>query len=281
MLHVTVTPHAEAPPQLGAWLDDLRITPEEIAAELHLPQPPPAVKRSAEPRRLIEVEQQAPAAAPAILQYVIEHDIDLVVMGTHGRHGLRRVVLGSVAEEVVRRAPCPVFTVNRCANVSSGIRRIVAPVDASAPAREAARYAKALATLYGARLDLLYVIDVATRPEAHIPFVGPFEGIGLGARQRAQAALQSFADELGADGVKVEVGMPVPDILDVAKRTGADLLVLGSHGRSGMERLLLGSVAERVIRQAPCPVFTVKTFGKALLEPGDRGERALLIEEEA
>lgn len=277
VLHVA-EPQDDAP---SGWAEGLRITPEDIAADLDVPVPASSGKeqKPGEPVPVIDAEVRAPKAAPAILRYVEEHDVDLVVMGTHGRRGVRRMLIGSVAGEVVRLAPCPVFTVGRQEGCAGGwaIRRIVAPVDFSEHARHAARHAAALAATYGAALDLLTVVDDRALPVVEMPFLGTFSISAEDVRQRAQEALEGFAAELEAEvpavgevGAFARFGHPAGDIVAFAEDQRADLLVMGSHGRTGMERLLMGSVVELVIRLAPCPVFTVKSFGRSLLGPALR-----------
>jgi len=277
VLHVA-EPDVTAPDD---WISALRITPEDIAADLAVPVPasPSKDRAPGDPVPLIDAEVRAPKAAPAILRYVEEHDIDLVVMGTHGRRGVRRMLVGSVAEEVVRLAPCPVFTVGRHEGCEGAwaIRRIVAPVDFSEHARLAARHAAALAATYGAALDLLHVVDDRALPIVEMPYLGAFSVSVEEVQERAQEALEGLADALesevpgvGEVGAFTRFGNPSGSIAAFAEGQRADLVVVGSHGRTGMERLLMGSVVEFVIRLAPCPVFTVKSFGRSLVGPALR-----------
>jgi nucleotide-binding universal stress UspA family protein len=271
---------AEPAEEPGDWLEGLRVTPADVAADLRLPALPPEAPRweAGAPVPLVYAEEHAPKAAPVILDYARAHDVDLIVMGTHGRRGVRRMLMGSVAEEVVRLAPCPVFTVRTREDGERGwpVRRVLAPHDFSDHAAAAARHAAALAVTYGAALDLLHVVDVALLPTATVPFLGTFRVSGEEVRQRAQealeeraAALEAAFPRLGDVGAFVRLGHPVGDILEFAEQHGVDLLVLGSHGLTGLERLLMGSVAEQVIRAAPCPVFTVKSFGRSLVPPAE------------
>ncbi len=267
-LHVLhVAEATDADPLVG--LGGLRITPEDVAEQLGLPAPPPAPVAPDDPIPLIEAEVRAPSVAPAILDYVRTHDIDLIVMGTHGRQGFERVRLGSVAEAVVRQAPCPVLLVGAVAPAGlPAIERVLAPTDFSDPAQEAARYARAIADLYGARLDLVHVLDEMMLRPAYVPLLGSFQIEEARARGQAEAELARLSAELGGEAAThVLVGHPATTLVDVAEEHGSDLIVIGSHGRRGFERLLLGSVAEQVIRLASCPVFVVKTFGRSLLAP--------------
>jgi nucleotide-binding universal stress UspA family protein len=110
------------------------------------------------------------SAAEVILDYVSGKDIDLVVMGTHGRRGLGHLLLGSVAEEVVRMATCPVLTLREKEHVPvpTEVSRILVPVDYSDHSREAIAYAKHLGHEYGARLQLLHVIEETIHPSFYV-----------------------------------------------------------------------------------------------------------------
>lgn len=206
------------------------------------------------------------APAPAILDYARDYDVDLIVMGTHGRRGVRHLLLGSVAEEVVRLARCPVFTIRASEDAPVRFERILAPVDFSAFSSVAVAYAKALAALYGARLDLLHVVEEVTLPGPY--GIEPMPTVTSGVADRAQEALLQMAAALPGE-VPVEahvlVGHAARDVLDFAAIRHTDLVVIATHGRTGIARLLLGSVAEKVVRMAPCPVFTIKSFGKRLM----------------
>jgi nucleotide-binding universal stress UspA family protein len=262
----------------GDWIQDLRITPEDLADDLHLPLPvAPDTAASQKPDDavpIIDAEKRAEKAAPAILTYAESHDVDLIVMGTHGRRGMRRLLMGSVAEEVVRLASCPVFTVggHEAQSGSWTVQRIVAPVDLSEHSERTARHAAALALAYGAHLDLLFVVDEAALPASSFPAVGTAHVSPDEAERRGQKALKRYAKalkaafpEIGEVGTITRVGRPASEITDFAEAEEFDLVVVGSHGRSGMQRLLMGSVADQIIRTACCPVFTVKSFGRSLV----------------
>lgn len=217
------------------------------------------------------------SAAPVILDYASEQDVDLIVMGTHGRRGVRRWLAGSVAEEVVRLAPCPVLTVQAEPGPSEagavpGFQEMVVPVDFSSHSRLAVAHARELAETLDARVSLVHVVEQAVYPDFYLPVHS--SGLDLAElRETAAERLRELADEaVGAErtgAVEVRVGRTVPEIIDFVEARGADLVVIASHGLQGLERVLLGSVAERVVRSAPCSVFTVKAFGKRILPPGE------------
>ena len=264
---------------LETCFDNFRLTPADLAADLHLPIPERDDRPVDEPVQIISAEEAGPDPAPVILRYAKDHDIDLIVMGTHGRRGLRRMMVGSVTEEVVRLAPCPVFTVRAYGEQGDDmapwvIRHVLAPVDLSARSILTARHAAALASVYGAGLDLVCVIDTAS--VSTLPFDSVGGTVSLDeARRRAQKALNALALSLEEEvptlrdhvTTHLKAGHPVNEVLDFAETSEADLIVLGSHGHTGLERFLLGSVATQLIRSAPCPVFTCKSFGKALVTP--------------
>lgn len=203
------------------------------------------------------------AAAPAIVHCAEAHDVDLVVMGTHGRRGVRRLLFGSVAEEVLRTSPCPVLTTRAhdARPRADALQRLVVPVDFSAPSRQALQFAAGLALAYGLPLTLVHVVDLPTLPTLYDLEVSGRSPDEIEARVHAE--LQTWGRSVAAGGqdvsVLVETGDPVSALLDCAS-TPNDLLVMATHGLSGAKRRLLGSVAEGVLRRAPGPVITGRTF---------------------
>ncbi len=204
------------------------------------------------------------SAAGTILEYAAEHSIDLVALGTHGRRGLRRLLLGSVAEAVVRLAPCPVLTVpERAGGRSPGrVRRILVPVDFSENARLALTCASQLAALYGARLEVLHVIDQVVYPDFYPPLVPPVWAADDELRERSEERLRELLAQLPHPEARTHVGSgrASPEIVRFADQLPADLIVIASHGLTGLRHMLLGSVTEQIVRSAPCPVLTVKTL---------------------
>lgn len=210
----------------------------------------------------------------AIVDQATDHDVDLVVMGTHGRTGMDRLLSGSVAEAVVRQAPCPVFTVLAPAKGQTGtpIDRILAPVDLSEQSPLVVDHAAALAEAYDAPLDLLHVVEEATFPTVY--GIDPLVTSQPDVQKRAREALETLAtrvdDHSKPVNVHVLAGYAAGDVVDFAEQQAADLIVMATHGRTGLQRFLIGSVTEKVVRSAPCPVFTVKSFGKSLVSTSER-----------
>ena len=133
------------------------------------------------------------------------------------------------------------------------IKTILAATDFSAMSMHALRFAGALARDYGARLIAVHV---------HYPLAAIYADAVVLDEEADQRAARAALNELCVPGVRVEPclaeGEPASMIVQVARETGADLIVMGTHGRGGLMRVLLGSVAEDVLRHAPCPVLTVK-----------------------
>jgi len=217
---------------------------------------------------LKKVQQRGDSVDGTILKYAEEEDIDLIVMGTHGRRGMNQLVIGSIADKIVRLAPCPVMTVLEQKTIAhETIRQILVPIDFSNYSRLALTHAKKIAADYNARLQLLHVVQEVIRPTFY--YASDHPPALQFTPQLAERATQAMQDMLeGTVGINPEAeffvteGHPRTEILDFADRHHSDLIVIATHGLSGFENLLLGSTTGMVVRRAKCPVFTVKAFGK-------------------
>ena len=204
-----------------------------------------------------------------IAQEATEVGADLVVLGTHGRTGLAHVLLGSTAERVIASAPCPVLTVRMhrepaqppAAPAIPSIRRLLVPVDFSDYSLEALEYAARLAKQWGAALTLLHVMEPVSYGLDFTLALGGEDAQAT--RTGLEARLADLATPLLAQGLAVDRhlrgGTPIDSILGWTSRQPCDLIVMGTHGRRGLSHLASGSVAEAVLRRAPCPVLTVKS----------------------
>jgi len=208
---------------------------------------------------LIEYRAQSGLAAEEILKVSREAETDLIVMGTHGRSGISRFLAGSVAESVLRAAQCPVLALRSAAHVEApagDIQVILAPIDLSAPSRDTAQVARTLARDLGARLVLLHVAPWEVVVPGEVPLV-----VDL---RECRDSLNALRDGLDGPDLKAEIqvmlrqGDAATEILDVAETTGCGLIVMGTHGRTGMLRLLMGSVSEAVLRRSRSPVLVIK-----------------------
>jgi nucleotide-binding universal stress UspA family protein len=197
-------------------------------------------------------------ADQAIVNATTREQVDLVAMSTHGRSGLDRLRFGSVAESVVRRAPVPVLLVRGIAAWDpGGINRILVPVDGSAASEEVLPIVSCLAGPFDFEVLLLHVVE-ATRS---LP--GPPTGARGGHHPQTEAAyLAKVAAPLEARGLRVvttvRAGLPAEVIRDVAVAAKCGLVAMSTHGRSGLSRLLVGSVAEHVLRSVSTPVLLWK-----------------------
>ena len=195
-----------------------------------------------------------------ITEYADRHGMDAIVMPTHGRGVLGRFLLGSVATRVVRTADVPVLTVRPEAELRTPFDDVLVATDGSDCAEDAVERATAVAAADGATLHVVSVVELAAYgPDAHSSLnIDTFE-------ERAEAAAESAREVAESHGVDVEThvayGGVHDNVLRGVERTGADLVVLGTHGRTGFDRYLLGSVAEKVVRTAPVPVLTVRESG--------------------
>jgi nucleotide-binding universal stress UspA family protein len=185
--------------------------------------------------------------------------IDLIVVGTRGRTGVEKILLGSQAEEVLRRAPCPVLTVGPGAHSHNGkpakIASILYATNFGAASLAAAPLAVSLAEEYQARLTLLHVVE--NRDVSDL--VGPGE-FGESSERVLRALVPDEAKFWCAPHFMVEQGVPEDKILEVAHRVGAELIVLGSHKPEGMRGAathLSMATVHKVVRQAECPVLSV------------------------
>jgi nucleotide-binding universal stress UspA family protein len=205
----------------------------------------------------VEYHTREGDAADEIIRTADEIGSDLIVMGTHGRTGLGRLAAGSVATSVLRRAGCPVLVVRSRAHPERSIetRSILHATDFSAGSEEALRVAFTLAKDKGARLVILHVAPSGTY----------FSDVSVPRDPRlGDDALEEARRRVDAPDLKYPVetrrsrGDAAHEIIGAAEDLGCDLIVMGTHGRDGLARLLMGSVAESVLLRAGCPVLAVK-----------------------
>jgi nucleotide-binding universal stress UspA family protein len=228
-------------------------------------------ERSTEGLRVTRHQRRGLSVAPVILEVADELDSDLIVMSSHGRRGLETVLLGSVTEEVVRQARCPVLTI-RAGGDEPGFpptHPILVPIDFSDHARQALGTARQLADRFGTGVQALHVFERPIHPEIYLggmPLDSPdFHTVETSLRE----ALETFVRETPGPEVPVDLfvieGRAVPGILEFAAQHETGLVVIATHGLTGLAHVLLGSVSEKIVRRAECPVLTARAYGKSLL----------------
>lgn len=202
------------------------------------------------------------AVPRAIVQAAAHADADLIVVGTHGHSGFTRMVLGSVANTVMKTAGRPVLIVPPRARdvVPMSFARIVCPVDFSGVSARTLDAAAALAIRSGARLTAMHVLE--THGDVSDAAADHFTGYRSERFERARGCLHAVVARLPA-GVQVDelllFGKPYREILRLADDQQADLVVIGIQGKGALEAAAFGSTAYHVVRQATCPTLTVPT----------------------
>ncbi len=191
--------------------------------------------------------------------------MDLIVLGTHGRRGLNRVFAGSVAEKIVRKANCAVMTSREFEGErpSHEMKRILVPVDFSVYGHAAMDFANQIALSSGAVMTIVYVDDSDTSatqqfPHGRLEWSDQQKDLWDQLRQ-----YKPLSDKIEFTH-KLFKGDPSQEICSYANEHHYDLIVLGTHGRTGLRRALVGSVAEQVVRHANCPVISVKPTNKRI-----------------
>ena len=204
------------------------------------------------------------AAVDVVIAAAERRGADLIVAGTRGRTGWKRLLLGSTAARLIRKAACPVLTVHPTdAGSPRPVRTVLVPTDFSEDAALAAEAATRILGAPGAdrRLVLLHAYHVPYEA-TYLPAAILEEAISA-ADAMVKRMIQELAAKLRHTGIRIDTltcreGDSARAILANAGAVGPDLIAMGTHGRSGMDRLLLGSTAERVAASAPCPVLTVR-----------------------
>jgi nucleotide-binding universal stress UspA family protein len=190
---------------------------------------------------------------------------DLIVIGTHGAGGFEHLVLGSVAEKVLRKAACPVLTVPHHARTTSRMpfKRLLCPVDFSESSLAALEFAFSLAQEGDAELTILHVFDAGEESLTDRPINVPEY------RRQLEHDLTVKLDALVPDSVRswcrpltrTAHGKAYREILGIATEENCDLIVMGVHGRNALDLMLFGSTTNQVVRRATCPVLTLRSGG--------------------
>ena len=207
----------------------------------------------------LEIMVEQGIAADSILTFAREHRADGIIMGTHGRRGYDRLMLGSVTDRVLRNDPCPVLVVNKLPDDPSAteelggehrLNRILFCTDFSDNSGQALTYAISATTEYDAELTLMHVLEEipnATKTE---------QAIGAAMEQLERLIPPEERKTLKTKLV-VRVGKPYEQIIQLAKEAHIDIVAMGVRGRDTLDLAIFGSTTYRVMQLGPCPVLAV------------------------
>ncbi len=203
--------------------------------------------------------------AAGILEAQKEVGADLVVMSSHGRTGFAHLVLGSVAERVVREAVCPVLTIRQGDEevTTSAFQNILVPVDIADRSATALICARQIAAQHGGTVYPLHVVpteDIYLQRDVYRLQEGEGTNLVLAekvAKERLAEVSQTYLEGVRYEPVVHVSSDPARTFLEMEKEVGADLLVMATHGFTGLFHLLLGSLTEKMMREAGCPVLAL------------------------
>jgi nucleotide-binding universal stress UspA family protein len=243
--------------------EQLALTLNENEAKMYLSD---ELSRLSEAGVVLSAHTTVGPIADEIITFSQQHRIDLIIMSSHGRSGPGRWVFGSIAEKVLRQATCATLVIRARAEVEPfSQKRILVPLDGSTLAERALAPAFTIASAVGASVVLLRVVG-----PGHIPVIaGQPELEGESVRLPLPAELEDEAHDYlrqvagNLDGYRVPIetqtalGPVAGTIIDFAAERGVDLIAISSHGRSGISRWVLGSVAEKVLHGASCATLVV------------------------
>jgi nucleotide-binding universal stress UspA family protein len=245
----------------------------DLGGPVQIVTPPTREQVVEEMRQSLNLSALAPQASAVaesgdpqtvIVDHAVTHEADLVVLGTHGRRGFRRLLLGSVTEAVLREAPCPVLTVPaHAAGVSEAVsfKRILCPIDFSPSSLQALGFALDLARQSDGLVTLLHVVEwlaeEETRAVAQANVLDYRSHLFDDAQRRLRELVAGEPRTWVAIDDAVVFGRAHREILNTADTTPADLIVMGAQGRGGIGLALFGSTTQQVVRGATCPVLTV------------------------
>ncbi len=245
LVHVNLPNNLITPPE-AAWIDQAEIQSRE---EEQLEQSGAALRSEGFRAQAISVTGPL---YEELLSTVKQYKADLIVLGTHGKKGIERLLLGSDAEAVLRQAHCPVLSVGPAVPNLQGktwrIREVICATNLEPRSAEVVAYAHKLAALYEAELVLFHVKS-SSQPEADVDWV-TFE----------EAFHHYVSEDLGTRSwlrTRLASASPATNIVDLAKQRGSDLIVMGAHPTSSMATHLPRGTAAKVLAEAPCPVMTI------------------------
>jgi nucleotide-binding universal stress UspA family protein len=219
------------------------------------------------PKRLYPNSNRKIVSSPSIPEGILEHakaeGCDLIVVGTHGRQALGRIFMGSVTSELIRNSPVPVMVVRTLNNPEEHVqnyKRILVPIDFSDMSMKALEYGIRFANFLQADVHLVHVVDLPTLGSFSNIYPIPESVVSQASDWNVDLTLAKAIEGkeiVGTTHVSTTFGDPADEILNYAKNQGCGFIVMGTHGRRGFDRALLGSVATTVASKSEIPVITV------------------------
>ena len=217
-------------------------------------------------------------AADKILDFTTENEIDLIIMATHGRSGITRWWMGSVAEKVISEAKAPVLLVRSKRPSKTGaagkpkfLHKVLAPLDGSDIGEAALPYAEILATNSGASISLLQVVSPPGTVEASLVGGPDWRKFVKAMYDAGEDYLKNIAERLSDKEIKstyeVITGDPADKIVEYADDKKASLIAMSTHGRTGLTRWVLGSIADKVLHGARIPILLVRSPKMVIPKP--------------
>jgi nucleotide-binding universal stress UspA family protein len=184
----------------------------------------------------------------------VKQKVDLVVMGTHGRRGFERFLLGSKTERLLRTLHVPLLTIGGNARVTpAAVKNILVTTDFSDGTAEAVDYAMSIRRKREAKVTLLHVLD-----DVQADISGRYrEQLVRSIRQELESLVPAGDSKSGSVSVRVEIGRPIPRLLLLLKKEKFDLIVMNIHGKTLLDRITIGSTAEKIVRAATVPVLVI------------------------
>jgi nucleotide-binding universal stress UspA family protein len=253
-LHEVIHEPADRSPDRETLEQMVRDQSDKKLADLQAPAGVPLVVESV----------QGYSVGPAVVDHASAIGADLIVMGTHGRSGVSRLLLGSVAEQVVQHAPCSVVAMRQLEKgaTATAPASLLVALDFSEESAKALAWAGKWAAKLGASLLVTHVIEEVPHPAFYLFGNDSVVDMFPDLVKRVRASLDKLVETHVPDGVDVETiiaeGKSHVKVVELAREHNIELVVMGTHGLSGVERLVVGSATAKVLRSARCPVAAVR-----------------------
>ena len=276
---ISIAKRANAVIQLAHVYHPIMLHGADVDSGLSLGEADATARKRAQ-QYLVDTAERIKAVAPldvepvlldgrtgsVLVDHAVKAGVDLIVMTTHGRGPLSQFWLGSVADELARTTPMPVILIRPVDEqapafaIDPPLRRILAPLDGSPLAEQVLEPLLRLGTLVDAEYRLVRVVEPVYSPNADTWFTPPRPEVDYLAERRAREYLDQVRQRLQYQATRVDTyidthSQPAEVILEEARRYQPDLIALATHGRSGLVRQVLGSVADKVLRGGTVPVF--------------------------